>query len=98
LWFKCFIKLEDPVRKKPPAQGDGISVLVILKDKANEEGLTEEQVTRLVQVGTSKKFSKYNFGSNFGARNIFCCDVNASLEFPLNLATTMASKNAVEPQ
>ncbi|CAB4007300.1 centromere I isoform X1, partial [Paramuricea clavata] len=51
------LEKEDAVRKKPPVRGDGSSVLVILKDKANEEGLTEEQVTRLVQVGTSKKFT-----------------------------------------
>jgi hypothetical protein len=58
LCFKFFIELEEAVRKKPPVRSNGNSVLAVLKDKANQEGLTEQQITRLVQVATSKKYSK----------------------------------------
>ena len=51
------LEKEEAVRKKPPALSDGGSLLVILKKRANQEGLTEEQITRLVQVATSKKYT-----------------------------------------
>ena len=61
MWF--FVELEEAVRKKPPALSDGGSLLVILKKRANQEGLTEDQITRLVQVATSKKYSEYSLGN-----------------------------------
>ncbi|XP_028413314.1 centromere protein I-like [Dendronephthya gigantea] len=51
------LQKEEAVRKKPPACNDGSSVLDILKSKAEQEGLTEEHITQLVKVSTSKKFT-----------------------------------------
>ena len=58
-WVDFLVKLEVAVRKKPPARPDGSSILLTLKEKASKDGLTDEQITRLVQISTSKKYSTY---------------------------------------
>ena len=39
-------------------------MLVILKEIANQEGLSEEQISRLVHIATSKKYSKYSYSDS----------------------------------
>ncbi|XP_046852040.1 centromere protein I-like isoform X2 [Xenia sp. Carnegie-2017] len=47
---------EEAIRRKPPALYNGTSVIVCLQEEACHNGLSDEQITRLLNICCSKKF------------------------------------------